>query len=297
MEMREALRQNLLSVSEMADGLRCDMAMLGMNRIFQKVWGKFLKETPELLDEFWPQAIEKVKSKKPDFVFMAEAYWNTEWELQQMGFDFTYDKTLYDRLLHSSADNVAGHLQAEPDYQNHLARFIENHDEARAASAFGLERSMAAAVVTATTPGLRFFYDGQLEGRKIKIPIQLSREPEEKAQTIAQDFYKQFLKIINQSILHEGEWALLSRASVEDESFKNVLAWNWQLGEHYKIIVVNDSAESAKVSLSLPAPLQKVQWKEEFSARVVSFEKNKEEGIIVSLGPWGFYFLTSGEKS
>jgi hypothetical protein len=29
---------------------------------------------------------------------MAEVYWDMEWTLQQQGFDYCYDKRLYDRL-------------------------------------------------------------------------------------------------------------------------------------------------------------------------------------------------------
>ena len=57
-----------------------------------------------------------------------------EWTLQQQGFDYCYDKRLYDRLVHEPPRSVRGHLQADPDYQERLLRFIENHDEPRAAA-------------------------------------------------------------------------------------------------------------------------------------------------------------------
>ena len=67
---------------------------------------------------------------------MAEAYWDLEWELQQQGFSYCYDKRLYDRLVHDSAESVRQHLLAELNYQQKLVRFIENHDEPRAAAVF-----------------------------------------------------------------------------------------------------------------------------------------------------------------
>ena len=56
----------------------------------------------------------------PDFVFAAEAYWDLEWDLQQLGFDYCYDKRLYDRLIHDGPDAVRGHLHADLDYQRRL---------------------------------------------------------------------------------------------------------------------------------------------------------------------------------
>ncbi len=84
---------------------------------------------------------------------LAEVYWDLEWELQQQGFDYTYDKRLYDKLLHSDAMEVRLHLNASVDFQHHLARFIENHDERRAAEVFGVARSRAMAVLALTLAG------------------------------------------------------------------------------------------------------------------------------------------------
>jgi hypothetical protein len=68
---------------------------------------------------------------------MAEVYWDLEWILQQQGFAYCYDKRLYDRLRDGHAAPVRGHLLAGLDYQDKLARFLENHDEPRAARSAG----------------------------------------------------------------------------------------------------------------------------------------------------------------
>ena len=101
-----------------------------------------------------------------------------EWALQQQGFDYCYDKRLYDRLAHEGAASVRGHLQADRAYQERLLRFIENHDEPRAATALG-ERHRAAAVVMSTVPGGRLYHDGQFEGRREHIPVFVDRAPDE----------------------------------------------------------------------------------------------------------------------
>lgn len=45
-----------------------------------------------------------------------------QYELQQQGFDFAYDKTLYDRLKQGDSSAVNGHLKADLNYQYKLVR-------------------------------------------------------------------------------------------------------------------------------------------------------------------------------
>ena len=107
-----------------------------------------------------------MRERVPGFCFMAEVYWDLEWTLQQQGFDYAYDKRLYDRLRDGHARPVREHFHAGLDYQDKLARFLENHDEPRAAATFSPEVHEAAAVITFLSPGLRFFHQGQFEGRR-----------------------------------------------------------------------------------------------------------------------------------
>ncbi len=138
--------------------------------VFERTWG--IRAEP-----FWPGAIDAVRRAHPKFVFLAEVYWDMEWTLQRQGFDYTYDKRLYDRLRESPARPVREHLAADLDFQNRSARFLENHDEPRAAATFAPEIHAAAAVITFLAPGLRLFHDGQFEGRKVRISPHLVRRP------------------------------------------------------------------------------------------------------------------------
>ena len=95
--------------------MRCDMAMLLINNIFEKTWGQRAGVRPET--EYWQEILPAVRKKYPDTLFMAEAYWGLEWELQQQGFNYCYDKRLYDRLVHDSAESVRQHLLADLSYQ------------------------------------------------------------------------------------------------------------------------------------------------------------------------------------
>ena len=176
-ELRQGVVETLDNIAGQCDGVRCDMAMLLLNDVFERTWGVRAGLRPAT--EYWDDVIPAVKRAHPDFLFIAEAYWDLEWELQQHGFDFCYDKRLYDRLEHESAESVRLHLCADLGYQQKLLRFLENHDEPRAASAFPGAKERAAAVVTSTLPGARMFHEGQFEGRKVRLPVFLGRRPDE----------------------------------------------------------------------------------------------------------------------
>jgi len=162
--LRNAAIETVSSIAQQCDGIRCDMAMLFLNPIFERTWSGRAGPRPEA--EYWVDVISNVKKKYPGFLFIGEAYWELEWELQQQGFDFCYDKKLYDRLEHGHAESVRLHLCADLSYQNKLLRFIENHDEPRATATFSREKQQALALTTATLPGIKLFHQGQFEGAK-----------------------------------------------------------------------------------------------------------------------------------
>ena len=98
---------------------------------------------------------------------IAEAYWDKEWELQQHGFNFCYDKRLYDRIIGQDASAARDHLRADLSYQSRLVRFLENHHEPRIASRLPGDAERAAAVTIATQPGATLWHEGQFEGRRV----------------------------------------------------------------------------------------------------------------------------------
>jgi Alpha amylase, catalytic domain len=116
---QDTMIAELVKISGQCDGVRCDMAMLVLPDVFERTWN--IRAQP-----FWPDATRRVREHAPGFTFMAEVYWDLEWTLQQQGFDYTYDKRLYDRLRDGHARPVREHFYADPDYQNKLARFLEN---------------------------------------------------------------------------------------------------------------------------------------------------------------------------
>lgn len=293
--LRQAITETLISIAEQCDGMRCDMAMLLINSIFKRIWGNRVGEPPS--EEYWREMIRALRSKYPHVLFMAEAYWDLERDLQQLGFDFCYDKRLYDRLVHDNAESARLHLTASLDYQDKLVRFIENHDEPRAASTFSPEKERAAAVILMTLPGAKLLYEGQLEGRKIRPPVFLARRPLETIDKDLQSFYHQLLATVKQANLLAGEWQLCERSGWSDNSsYMNLVAWCWNQNESRYLVVVNFSENHSQGRIHLPwDKLAGRQWQLTDLMSNDVFQREGEEmhqsGLYVDLPAWRFHFL------
>ena len=249
------MTNQLFNIAEYCDGVRCDMAMLPLNNVFHNTWLGVLNKFgyKRIEQEFWNEAIKEIKKKHPDFIFLAETYWDLEYQLQKLGFDYTYDKQLTDRLSNKDIINIKNHLLAENEYQVKSVRFIENHDEERAIVKFGKERSMAAATVISTIKGLKLFYDGQLDGWKTRLPLQLGREPEERTSMKIKNYYKKILEITKEKIFRDGRWAMLEPIPAADGniSFQNFLTWIWVFENEIRIVVINYSEITSQCRLKI----------------------------------------------
>jgi glycosidase len=228
---RNAMLGTLYEIASQCDGVRCDMAMLIIPEIFKQTWGAWSGPNP-VERSFWEEAIRSVAERHPNFVFLAESYWNKEAQLQSKGFHFTYDKILYDRLLKNDFHGVRQHLRGDIAFQKKCARFVENHDEKRAALAFGATRSISAAVVTLFTPGLRFIYEGQLEGRCVKLPVQLGRRPVEQEDAEVEMAYEHILCALRDPLFQTGSFAVVdvNPAGPGDRSNDALIAMVWTPG-------------------------------------------------------------------
>lgn len=257
-DLRKAAVGVLSEIADMCDGVRCDMAMLVMNGIHYQVWGdRLLQERNDrsVREEFWLSAIKFIKKSRPDFLFIAEAYWMQEGPLQDLGFDYTYDKALYDWLRHGDVGEISSYLRKGFDeYQKRCVRFIENHDEDRAASAFALDHHKSAALIASTLPGAALFHEGQLEGRKVKLPVQLARRPHEAENRDIAYYYAALLKILSNRAFHEGEWGLYSPRSAWEGNytFSNFLIWSWSLDGEFYLVVSNFSPFRSQCYVAMP---------------------------------------------
>lgn len=284
---QEAMSNVLLKIANQCDGVRCDMAMLILPDVFERTWG----QRPE---PFWPMATSRVREKVPGFCFMAEVYWDMEWTLQQQGFDYAYDKRLYDRLREHHARPVREHFFAGLDYQNKLARFLENHDEPRAAATFDLDVHRAAAVITFLSPGLRFLHQGQFEGCKKRISPHLGRAPEEPVDVVLKQFYERLLAILRQPVVRHGQWHLLDCQSAWEGNGTNDdyvgFAWENSSGDRV-LIAVNYAPHQSQARLRLPfSDLGGKTWLLQDQIGGDSYGRDGDEltsqGLFVDQAPW-----------
>ena len=293
--LRQAAAETVSGIAAQCDGVRCDMAMLLMNKVFQSTWGRRAGVPPTA--DYWPEVIRRVRRAYPHFLFMAEAYWDLEWELQQQGFDYCYDKRLYDRLVHENGESLRLHLCADLAYQNKLVRFIENHDEPRAAAKFSPLKERAAAVAFATLPGAKLFHEGQLEGRKVRPPVFLGRRPPEPLDQDLQAFYKNLLRVIRRPVFQEGEWRLCERSGwLDNRSYLNLIAWCWRREGDRTLVIVNLSGSSAQARVQLSwSELAGRKWRlfDEFTREVYERDGGEMQspGMFIDLPPWGVHFF------
>ena len=294
--LRKAAIETVLSIAGQCDGMRCDMAMLLMNSIFERTWGTRAGRIPQ--SEYWTDLVATVKQRYPDVLFIAEAYWDLEFNLQQQGFDYCYDKRLYDRLEHGPAESIRLHLCAEAAYQQKLIRFIENHDEPRAAAAFSSSKAQAAAVTVSTLQGAVLFHEGQFEGRRVRLPVFLRRRPEEPTDRSLENFYRKLLKTLRTEDFKKGEWQLCERTGWPDnQSHLNLVAWYVHSEQTRHLIVVNLCDSPSQGRIHLPVDTRdgrEVHMTDAISGTQYerSFDEIREAGLYVELAPWAFHVLT-----
>lgn len=288
--LQEAMTAELLQLASLCDGVRCDMAMLVLPEVFQRTWG--IAAAP-----FWPRAIQRVRQRYPHFLFVAEVYWDLEWELQQQGFDYTYDKRLYDRLRSQQAKAVRDHLTAGLDFQNKLVRFLENHDEPRAAAVFPLPVHQAAAIIAFLGPGLRFFHHGQLEGWKTRISPHLCRGPLEATDPSIADFYTRLLSCLSHPSVREGDWQLLScRPAWEGNwTWDCFIAAAWQGPQERRLLVTVNYAPHPSQCYVQP-PFQDIggaRWHLQDMMSAASYDREGDDllarGLYLDMPAWGYH--------
>jgi len=289
--LRQAVIETVLEIAQQCDGIRCDMAMLMLNDIFERTWSaRAAGKRP--IEDYWTTLIPAVKGRYREFRFIAEAYWDLEWELQQQGFDFCYDKKLYDRMEHGDPESVRLHLLADSSYQEKMVRFIENHDEPRAATSFPDGKGRAAAAAILTLPGAKLLYAGQFEGSKTRLPVFLRRRPAEPVDHDLVALYGRLLKNVNHDVFRNGEWRLCQRSGWPDnQSCQNILAWCWEKDDERYLIVINFWHKAAQGLVYAPwDDLRGKEWRlnDVLSGDSYSRSGNDmgETGLYVDLEPW-----------
>jgi hypothetical protein len=272
--LRAAQIADLRTIAAHCDGIRCDMAMLQLNDIFNTNWRHLLGDTHTPEKEFWTEAHAAV----PDLTLLAEAYWGTEQRLLDLGFSYSYDKTLYDALRDHNITQIRERLSSNPERQSDFARFMENHDEPRRPEIFPNDRLAADGTLLGSLPGMRFYHQGELEGRKIRQPITLRTAAPEPPDSTSANFFKKILQITRQDVFHEGKWKLLDVAPEGDAPTDALLVYEWRSPKAWKIIAVNLAAYTSQGRVHLAdrvSPAQNYIFNDELNN--VRYDRNGQE--------------------
>ncbi|KNC97400.1 amylase [Spizellomyces punctatus DAOM BR117] len=296
--LRTAMMNALLKAASLCDGLRVDMAMLSVNSVIEQVWGPIHRANgytaPQT--EFWLEAIQRLRSAYPSFYLMAEVY---DWpnfnppldvQLQTMGFDATYAKALYDRLVNPHLDNLRSTLGADGMKMVRHVHFVENHDEVRAPVHFGgYEQAMAGAVASLTLPGPRLMWFGQWEGKRNRLLVQLRRSYPEPIHAPTQSLYNTLVPLLAHPTMTHGTWTLETVVPEQSNTGWRLVAWKWTYSDR-RLVVVNlsDTYGDGRIKLPEVTGSGGVEVLEALSG--VTYQRDREElrnkGLWVVLKPW-----------
>jgi hypothetical protein len=299
--LREAQLGVLSQIADRCDGVRCDMAMLLEPEVIARTWGDRARPSdgsPPKDNPFWEEATAAIRRRHPGFQFIAEVYWDMEWNLQQRGFDFTYDKRLYDRLRDGPARPAREHLMAAPDFNDRCLRFLENHDEPRAAATFDLPKHRAAAVITFFVPGMRFVYEGQVEGRRVHVPMQLGRRPNEPLDEAVRIFYLRLFEAMARPEVHAGRWRLeTARPAWEgNPTADQFIVSSWEQEDRRLLAVANYGPSQAQCYVTPGfSGLAGRGWRLVDLMSEVQYQREgtdlSRQGLYLDLAPWGYHIF------
>ncbi len=297
-ETLDAMAELLTELATYCHGLRCDVAMLVLGDVFQKTWGSFLKK-PKDVCEFWPAAKKRLRSRHDRCLLIAEAYWGRGTELLNIGFDYAYDKDLYDLMVRRDIQGLRHTLSRPVADQERMLRFLENHDEPRAIEAFGRDRIKAAMLIHATLPGMRLWQHGQFEGSRVRMPVQLRRAPVEPVDQDLHRFSERLLMEVSHPVFHEGHWEMCATSGWEDNpSHEMLLTWTWGLDHERRLVAINFSESSIHGYVKIRS-----EWLPEGEDLLLtdllngeSFLRSRteleESGLFVGLEKGDFHFLS-----
>lgn len=210
-ETHEAMRAVAQTTSMFGDGLRCDMAMLLLPEIFEETWKDFpCQGAHQTMANFWRKTIPAVRLLQPQVELIAEVYWDREAELQELGFDYTYNKRVCDYLLREEEGELVEFLAScSLKYLERSVHFLENHDEARVASKLPVGKHKTAAALILFLPGMALLHHGQIEGWRKFAPIQMNKRAPENIDPELNAFYSDLLCVLQDTQIRRGKPELL----------------------------------------------------------------------------------------
>ena len=284
-DLRAAAIETLESIAAQCDGVRCDMAMLMMNDTFERTWGERAGPRPDA--EYWdgdpgrPPLPGRLRLRRGGVL-------GPRVGAPAAGFRLL----LRQAPLRPARPRQRRGRSCAPDRRPRLpARAPALHREPRrapaAAAALG-PRARAAAVTALTQLGARLVHEGQLEGRRVRVPVQLARRTDEPVDTELRAFYDVLLGELTDPTFRDGEWELAERSGWEgNDTWRNLVAW-WRRGDSLRLVVVNLGDVPASGHISLP---RGGDW---LLADALTGERYERSGdqLYVALEPWSSHLFT-----
>ena len=106
-------------------------------------------------------------------------------------------------------------------------------------------------------PGLRFFHQGQFQGRRKRISPHLVRAPEEPVDQRLEQFYGRLLAVLREAVVRDGRWQLLECSQAWDGNWTSdcfvASSWTGQDGEKC-LVAVNYSDHQSQCYVAIPWP-------------------------------------------
>jgi hypothetical protein len=160
----------------------------------------------------------------------------------------------------------------------------------------------AAAIVTFLSPGLRFFHQGQFEGRTKRISPHLVRAPMETVDAAIERFYGKLRTVLAQPVVRDGQWRLLECAAAWDGNgtWDDFIAWTWETPDGpRRLVVVNYAGHQGQCYVRLPFPDlegRSVSLRDLMSP--ASYDRHGGEllarGLYLDLPSWGYHVFDVG---
>jgi hypothetical protein len=152
----------------------------------------------------------------------------------------------------------------------------------------------AAAVITFLSPGLRFFHQGQFEGRQKRISPHLVRGPDEPTDQRLSQFYDRLLAVLRQPVVRHGQWQLLECVPAWDGngSWDGFLAFAWHgLDGERLLVTVNYAPHQSQCYVRLPfADLGNDRWRFEDVLGNATYDREGNDvqarGLYLDVPPW-----------
>ena len=212
----------LVRIAGQCDGVRCDMAMLVLPDVFERTWGR---RAPL----FWPRGDAAGARAGPGLLLHGRGLLGPRMDDAAAGLRLRVRQAA---LRPAARRPCAAGARAFPRRARLSGQARPVPGEPRRAAGGGdLPAGMheAAAVITFLSPGLRFFHQGQFEGRRKRISPHLVRAPLEPVDEALQQFYERLLAVLRQPIVRDGHWQLARmRAGVgrqRDVGWLHRMAW------------------------------------------------------------------------